>query len=108
MRAKWLARAGVILGVLGTGWLVYDSYDTLSIADKACLRAAQGAPADQAKAHLRQVAKARGADVIESGDRTTAVFGGVISSGRACTFRVAGEIVIESRVGSPGVLGLHN
>ena len=107
MKAKTLVRTGAILGVLGTGWVAYDSYDTLSIADKACLRAAKGSPADQAKVHLRQVAKARGANVIESGDRTTAVFSGVFSSGRACTFRVAGEVVIERGVGSPGVLGLH-
>ena len=107
MNAKTLVRTGVILGVLGTGWVVYDSYDTLSIADKACLRATKGSSADQAKAHLRQVAKARGADVIESGDRTTAVFGGTFSSGRACTFRVAGDVVIERGVGSPSVLGLQ-
>ena len=99
-------RAGVILGLLGIVWVVHDSYDTLSIADKACLRAAKGSPADQAKAHLRQVAKARGADVVESGDRTTAVFGGMFS-GRACTFRVAGDVVIESGVGPPNALGLH-
>ena len=107
MKAQTLVRAGVILGVLGTAWVVYDSYDTLSIADKACLRAANGSPADQAKAHLRQVAKARGANVIESGDRISAVFSGMFSSGRACTFRVAGGVVIERAVGSPGVLGLQ-
>ena len=107
MKAKTLVRAGVILGVLGIGWVVHDSYDTLSIADKACLRAAKGSPADQAKAHLRQVANARGADVVESGDRTTAVFSGMFSSGRACTFRVAGDVVVETGIGPPSALGLY-
>ena len=46
MKAKTLVRTGVMLGVLGTVWLIYDSYDTLIIADKACLRAIKGSPAE--------------------------------------------------------------
>ena len=108
MKAKTLVRIGAVLGVVfGTVWLSYDYYDTLIIADKACLRAIKGSPEDRAKAHLREVAAARGAEVVESGDRTTAIFHSMLSSGKACTFRVERGVVIERGVGDPRALGLR-
>ena len=107
MKVGTFVRAGVVLGVLGAVWLAYDSYDALIIADKACLRAHKGSPGAQAKAHLRQIAASRGVEVIESGDRTTAIFPTMLSSGKACTFRVEGGVVIEREVGVRPVPGLR-
>lgn len=96
-------RTGIRIGVAASAaaaliW-TYGWYDAYTIADKACLRARVGAPAEPAKAHLRQVAASRGSDVRESGERTTAVFRWMFSDAAACTFVARDGRIIEMHTG---------
>ena len=94
--------AWTAIALLGSAWLWmgFEHANTLTIADKACLRAHNGSPAAPAKAHLREIAKSQNAEVVESGDRVTATFRSW-SSTRVCAFRVVGDVVADRTVGSP-------
>jgi len=95
-----IALGGSVAAVLvwGYGW-----YDAFAIADKACLRALVGAPVERAKAQLREIAAARGIEVRESGERTTAVFRWMFSDVAACTFVSRDGKIIEMRVGAHAI-----
>ena len=92
--AFWLA---LILGV--PAWM-FGYYDAYTIADKACLRARVGAPAERAKQHLRDVAAGRGVEVRESGERTSAVFQWLRSYVAGCSFVTRDGRVIEVLLGT--------
>ena len=89
--AVWGSLAAVLI-------LIYDHYSAYAMADKACLRAGVGAPADRAKANLREAATASGTVVRESGERTSAVFHSMFSEA-ACTFVARDGKIVERSVG---------
>ena len=82
---------------------VYGFYAAYSDAQKACLKARLGEPADQARTQLRGIAAARGVEVRESGERTSAVFRWMFSDVAACSFVSRDGKVIEYQVGSGAV-----
>lgn len=90
-----------IVGALVAGVLVwaYGWYDAYLIADKACLRARVGEPAEPARAHLREIAASRGTEARDSGERATAVFRWMFSDVAACTFVVRDGKVSDVLVG---------
>ena len=89
--------AGVVLAAV-TVW-VYGWYNAYSIADKACLNARVGAPADRAKAQLKAVAASRGVEVDERGDRTSVVFRWLSADVAGCRFVVRDGKIAEVSAG---------
>ena len=88
------ASAAAVL-VWANGW-----YEAYVAADKACLRARVGEPAERAKTHMHEIAASRGTEVRESGERSTAVFRWMFSDVAACTFVARDGKIIEVRVGT--------
>ena len=84
MRVRTGIRIAVGVAVAaGLVW-TYGQYDTITFADKACLRARVGEPAEPARAHLRTAAAARDVEVRETGERTSAGFRSLIDGAPTC------------------------
>jgi len=96
-------RTGIRIAVVALGCAVlawtYGWYDAYASADKACLRARVGEPAERAKAQLREIAAASGVEVRELGERTSAVFRWMFMDVAACTFVARDGKIAEMRVG---------
>ena len=100
MRLRTGIRIAVVASVAAVLIWSFGWYDAYFIAEKACLRAHVGASAEQAGAHLREIAAMRSAKVLESGERTTAIFRYMSSDVSACTFVARDGKIIEQEFGA--------
>ena len=83
----------------GTGYSAY--FD----AQAACARASEGRPAGQALSHFHEIARKRGAQVIQSGEWTTGVFRSAVGSGFACGIRIHDGKLAEFRIAGAAEIG---
>ena len=92
----------VVLALVAVGLYFGAGYGAYFDAQAACQRASDGRPAGQALSNLNEVARKRGAQVVQSGEWTTAVFRSLAGSGYACGIRITDGKLAEFRVAAAG------
>ena len=92
----------VVLALVAAGVYFSAGYGAYFDAQAACQRASDGRPAGQALSHLNEIARKRGAQVVQSGEWTTAVFRSLVGAGYACGIRLADGKLVEFRVAATG------